>query len=110
MSQTGPYDDEFSFGHSSPEKGPAAGGHSFSLPRKSTVAISLVLVGSAFFLARGCWYYGNDRENRYRTGRVGVGHFFFTGGGSGYRGGSSAPSIGGSARGGFGSTGVHATG
>jgi len=146
MSQTGPYDDEFAFASSPQGKGPPKGERPFALPRKSTVAISLALIGSAFFLARGCWYYGDDRDNRYYSGRVGGGYFFYTGGGSGYRGGPSAPrvggpvqgstyrggssapivgrpaqssgyrggpsapTVGGSARGGFGSTGVHAVG
>jgi hypothetical protein len=112
MDPTRAYDDEF-FAPIPREKGhePGAGGRA-PFPRKSTVAVSLALIGSALFLARGCWYDDGGRDGYYRTGRVGGGHFFFAGGGggAGYRGGPAAPSVGGSARGGFGATGVHAAG
>ncbi|MDR3633624.1 MAG: hypothetical protein P4L84_07290 [Isosphaeraceae bacterium] len=110
MDPTRAYDDEF-FGPAPAKADAPAAGHAPLLARKSTVAISLVVIGSALFLARGCWYYQNDDRNRpYRSGGLGGGRFFFTGGGSGYPGGSKAPSVGGSARGGFGATGVHSVG
>jgi hypothetical protein len=71
----------------------------------STRSISLVLLGSAVFLA-GCRR-DEDEENR-RNGGYGYGPRVFMGGGPGIRSGggtSSAPSSGVSARGGFGGTG-----
>ena len=81
--------------------------------RKSTSSISLVLVGSALFLA-GC---SRDEEEEQRQGGAGrVGFIpFFIGGSRGRAGGpqggpARTPSPGVSARGGFGSTGHFSAG
>jgi hypothetical protein len=70
---------------------------------KSTLSISLVLIGSATFLA-GCSSRNDDEERRHGAAGVYVGPR--VGVGSGFRGGSgTATSTGVSARGGFGATG-----
>jgi hypothetical protein len=74
--------------------------------KKSTVSISLTLIGSAVFLA-GCRSKTDEENEARRTGGMFVGPRMI--GGSGARGGSSV-STGASARGGFGGSAASAVG